>query len=39
MDTIKLYNALANESHESMLSNGRVQPSIVLNNGVEILHP
>ena len=36
MNTIKLYNARANESHENSLSNGRVQPSIVLNNGVEM---
>ena len=33
---LTLNNARANESHESVLSNGRVQPSIVLNNGVKM---
>lgn len=33
---LTLNNARANESHKSVLSNGRVQPSIVLNNGVKM---
>ena len=36
MKSIKLNNTRVNESHESSLSNDQVQPSIVLNNGVEI---
>ena len=36
MEHVTLNNARANESHESLLSNGRVQPSVVLNNGVKI---
>ena len=33
---LTLNNARANECHESSLSDGRVQPSIVLNNGVRM---
>ena len=36
MKTVRLSNARANESHESLLSNGRVQPSIALGNGIEM---
>lgn len=36
MENIKLCNARANESHESSLSNGRMQPGVTLSNGVEM---
>ena len=36
MKYVKLNNSRANERHESSLSNGRVQPRIVLNNGVRM---
>lgn len=34
--TVKLNNSRVNESHESLLSDGRVPPRIVLNNGMEM---
>ena len=36
MEYVKLNNSRVNESHESLLSDGRVQPRIVLNNGVKM---
>jgi hypothetical protein len=36
METKRLSNARAKECHESLLSDGRVQPSITLSNGVEM---